>query len=429
MEQRPWTELPGPVRARLAQVASVAVGELAKMDVPASVRRLTRFTPSKRARLGARVLLGELEESPAFRTAVFAWWEEHRPGELTGPDADPVGGAAGAVLIGSEDVAERLASIAERSDVVTLRSQRDAALARVDKLTAEQERLRAELIEARSGAREARSARDDELDRLRKRIREQGTRVRNAEDATLAAEQELAELRRDFTQQLEAAVAERDRARDQAEAARTRASRANDEASDARQGAREVRQAEQMRLELLVDTLSGAVVGLRRELSLGGGGPRPADLVRGARQARPIVARVTDATGLDRLLAVPSVHLIVDGYNVSKTGYPEMTLFDQRARLVGALAALAARTGAEVTVAFDGAAVAAGLARRPRGVRVLFSDPGVLADDVIRELVAAEPTGRPLVVATSDRAVAESVHRRGAHPMASAVLLDLLARV
>jgi hypothetical protein len=52
----------------------------------------------------------------------------------------------------------------------------------------------------------------------------------------------------------------------------------------------------------------------------------------------------------------------------------------------------------------------------------------VLADDVIRELVAAEPAGRPLLVATSDRAVADSVRRGGAHPLPSPVLLDLLGR-
>jgi predicted RNA-binding protein with PIN domain len=65
----------------------------------------------------------------------------------------------------------------------------------------------------------------------------------------------------------------------------------------------------------------------------------------------------------------------------------------------------------------------------PRGVRVLFSDRGVLADDVIRNLVAAEPAGRPLVVATSDRAVADSVRGRGAHPAPSAVLVSRLSRV
>ena len=47
---------------------------------------------------------------------------------------------------------------------------------------------------------------------------------------------------------------------------------------------------------------------------------------------------------------------------------------------------------------FDGAGVVAAPTRGSRGVRVLFSDPGVLADDVIRALVAAEPQGRPVVV-------------------------------
>ena len=48
--------------------------------------------------------------------------------------------------------------------------------------------------------------------------------------------------------------------------------------------------------------------------------------------------------GLDALLAVPTLHLVVDGYNVSKTGYPELPLADQRSRLITQLGALAART-------------------------------------------------------------------------------------
>jgi predicted RNA-binding protein with PIN domain len=122
------------------------------------------------------------------------------------------------------------------------------------------------------------------------------------------------------------------------------------------------------------------------------------------------------------------VHLVVDGYNVTKTGYPDLTLSDQRDRLTGQLAALAARTGAEITVVFDGAAVVAVPITTSRGVRVLFSDPGVLADDVIRALVAAEPRGRPVVVGTSDRAVAEAVRRCGAYPVSAAVLLARLSR-
>jgi predicted RNA-binding protein with PIN domain len=182
-----------------------------------------------------------------------------------------------------------------------------------------------------------------------------------------------------------------------------------------------------VRLALLLDTLGGAVAGLRRELAVGGGGARPGDLVAGARRARPGSALDTRAA-LDALLAVPSVHLVVDGYNVSKTGYPELTLADQRSRLTGQLAALAARTGVEVTLVFDGSGVVTAPTGGSRGVRVLFSDAGVLADDVIRDLVAAEPHGRPVVVATSDRAVVESVRRDGAWTVSSALLLQRLGR-
>jgi predicted RNA-binding protein with PIN domain len=222
---------------------------------------------------------------------------------------------------------------------------------------------------------------------------------------------------------------QRDRERERAEHERTRAVRAESDAEIARQSAREARQADEVRLALLVDTLDGAVTGLRRELALGGSGPRPADLVRGATAAQGVVGRVEDPAALDRLLALPSVHLVVDGYNVTKTGYAELSLSDQRDRLIRQLAALAARTSAEVTLVFDGAGVVAVPTTAPRGVRVLFSDPGVLADDVIRALVTAEPEGRPVVVVTSDRAVADSVRRRGAHPVPSAVLLARLGRV
>ncbi len=60
------------------------------------------------------------------------------------------------------------------------------------------------------------------------------------------------------------------------------------------------------------------------------------------------------------------MHLVVDGYNVTKTGYGEMSLAEQRTRLIGALAGLAAQTGAEITIVFDGAGQAAVANRRRR---------------------------------------------------------------
>ncbi|GEL17163.1 NYN domain-containing protein [Pseudonocardia asaccharolytica] len=420
-----WDRLPDPVRGRLAEVAAVAVGGLPISNVPVPLRRLARFTPAKRARLGAGPLLAELRASAVFRSAVLAWWAEQRPGELDVHCEEPLRAAAAAVLSGAPETDEVVAAAARRGEVAELRAERDAALARVDKLTVELERLRAELADAREQARCADQLRDAEFAQLRRRVSEQGAKLRVALDARVAAETTVEELRGSASAELAQALAERDRERARAEEERRRAARATAEIAAARQAAREARQADEVRLGLLIDTLSGAVAGLRRELAFGGGGPRPGDLVAGAHGARA-GAPVDDRAALDALLALRTVHLVVDGYNVSKTGYPELPLADQRTRLVRQLGALAARTGVEITVVFDGAGVVAAPTRGSRGVRVLFSDAGVLADDVIRSLVAAEPEGRPVLVATSDRAVVESVRRRGAHALPSAVLLARL---
>jgi hypothetical protein len=52
----------------------------------------------------------------------------------------------------------------------------------------------------------------------------------------------------------------------------------------------------------------------------------------------------------------------------------------------------------------------------------------VIADDVIRQLVHAEPPGRPVVVVSSDQEVVRDVVREGARSVASAALSRLLAR-
>lgn len=48
---------------------------------------------------------------------------------------------------------------------------------------------------------------------------------------------------------------------------------------------------------------------------------------------------------LDALVALPRAHVIVDGYNVPKATWPELSLEKQRERLLGGLALLVARIG------------------------------------------------------------------------------------
>src|SRR5439155_15338450 len=177
-------------------------------------------------------------------------------------------------------------------------------------------------------------------------------------------------------------------------------------------------------------------LGLRRELALEPTDLLPADVVADEAADRPECAgqgaRALDADDparLDHLLALPKAHLVVDGYNVTKRGFGDVSLEQQRSRLVKGLGGLAAQTRAEVTVVFDGAERVVGLPPTPRGVRVLFSRKGETADELIRRLVRAEPAGRPIVVISSDKEVADGVRRHGAYPLGSSTLLRRLARV
>lgn len=425
-------DLPELVRDRLAGLVSAAVGEMAAADIPASLRPVARFAPAKRAKVGGAALVEALA-SGSFRAAVLRWCEQHRPRALDTAAPDLADAASAAVLLDSAAARHYLELARRRAEESQLRGERDAARAEAGKL---RDRLADAEREASGTMGEAAREADElraEADRLGGRLREQGVRLRRAKDEATSATAAMEQVRADADLELKALTAERDRDRERAESARVRAQRAEANVEIARQAAREARAADEVRLALLLETLDGTVTGLRRELAIGGGsagaGARPADLVHGADAARAEPPRVTDTAALDRLLALPAVHLIVDGYNVTKTGYPDLPLSEQRNRLAHQLAALSARTSAEVTLVFDGADVVGGAPPSPRGVRVLFSESGVLADDVIRTLVSAEPGGRPLVVASTDREVADSVRRRGAHPVPSAVLLSRLDRI
>lgn len=422
-------ELPAPVRSRLAEIAGEALDGIRPADVPAPVRPVMRFAPAKRARLGQAPLVDALRGSTVFRTAVVDWCREHRPAALELADSDPVVVAAAGLLLAAPATPHYLELVAFRVEQGKLRGERDSAVARAQRLSAEAERLRGELAEARRAADQVGNETSTEADRLRKRLREQGQRLRDAKDDAESARTELASAREQIESELAELREQRDRERAKAAEERERARRAESDAEVARHSAREARQGDEVRLALLLETMEGALGGLRRELRAGGSGPRPADVVQRVRSDTGATGQVGDAAELDKLLALPAVHLIVDGYNVTKTGYPDLPLADQRNRLAHQLAALAARTGAEVTVVFDGADVLAVPTAGPRGVRVLFSDPGVIADDVIRALVEAEPQGRQLVVATSDRAVVTSVRRAGAYAVSSPLLLERINRV
>jgi predicted RNA-binding protein with PIN domain len=265
-------------------------------------------------------------------------------------------------------------------------------------------------------------------------IRRELRKLRSDADRARAQARGAGEAATAERERLEARVAELGEAlRD----AQDRLSRANERAEQSRRAEREGRSLADTRVRLLLDTVADAAAGLRRELALPPVEVRPADLVTSALPATgDVLGEAPSARGqedddpgrLARLLGLPHVHVIVDGYNVTKTGYGTLPLIEQRRRLTDGLAGLAARTNAEVTCCFDGAEVEGSPALRVRGVRVLFSAPGVIADDLIRRLVRAEPTGRVVVVVSTDGEVMRDVRAAGAHAVPSLALLRLLAR-
>ena len=167
--------------------------------------------------------------------------------------------------------------------------------------------------------------------------------------------------------------------------------------------------------------------------------PPVEDSPRPSRRPQPVRRRPTplppatfddSVEAAEHLVRVPGMVLVVDGYNVSQAGWPDQPIAEQRRRLADALAELAARTGVDVRVVFDGSEM-----RMPgvvpttaKSVRVSFSAPGVEADDEVLELVDHLPLTRPVVVASSDRRVQTGAVRSGANVVSNGQLLGVLRR-
>jgi predicted RNA-binding protein with PIN domain len=412
------TDLPDALRARVVALSAEVLPQVVRL--PPSLRRVADFAPARRARLGGTAIVTALAADDEFRERVGTQVAARPAGDaddevelaarawLTRPE-----GWAGTVEDGVRRAAQRADAAPASDETERLRARlADAELAvrdlkalqraRVEEYKSENAALRRKLGESRAAERTAREA-------LEQRDRA------DVEERTRAAERAAAqdkELRR-----LRAQVA-------QGEA----------EASAARRTTRSERDEATVRARVLLDTVLEAAAGLRRELALPAVSGNPADRVEAGladdagRDAAGVAARPVTPALLEQLLSMPRARLLVDGYNVSKAEWSTSSLEAQRIRLLNGLAPLVARTGADTTVVFDAAAsTVRPVVPTPRGVKALFSPRGVIADDVLRDLVAAEPAGRVLVVVTDDRAVAQDVVRAGARCVPTTSLRALLA--
>ncbi|WP_193605486.1 NYN domain-containing protein [Nocardioides dongkuii] len=417
--------LPAVARARVVGLTADVLPEVVRL--PPALRRVAEFAPSRRARLGAGAIAAALADDELRERVATQVAARTTPAATDPATTEPADRAAYAWLVRPADWAatleEATAALAERTDAD-------------ERAVAETARLRERLGQAEQAAREQRAAhrvqveeQKAEITTLRRKLGE----ARASERAARAEAEDALRAAAEARTGAEALAAAQDK---EVRRLRAQVERAEAELAAGRRAARHDRDEGTLRARMLLDTVLEAAGGLQRELALPPVSGAPGDRVEqelaaaGAPSATagPVPGGAT-ATMLEQFLGLPRARLLVDGYNVSKTAWPESSLEAQRTRLLAALAAVVARTGAETTVVFDAASSSTRpVVHTPRGVKVVFSPEGVIADDVLRDLVAAEPRGRVVVVVSSDREVARDVARAGARSVASEALLALLAR-
>ncbi|MGN6612812.1 MAG: NYN domain-containing protein [Angustibacter sp.] len=429
--------LPDVVRRRVLELAAAALGGLPDAQVPSSLVQVRRFAPGRRASAGATPLAAALERDEGFRSSVAAAVRDAEPdlaqmldAGASVPAGDPVEVAAVAYLLRAPHWVDQLQTALRAVREQAAQAESASTQREVERLTRALAEAQGELQRVRAEVDTERQGLLDELTTLRRELR------RHRSDADRARSQA-----RSTAEEAAAAVERAERA---AQAAEQQAQRAEAELGRSREALEALRRADRegrslagSRARLLLDTVVEAASGLRRELGLAPADVMPADLVgesggedRVGAATPPVRARADDDPSvLAELLSLPRAHLIVDGYNVTKSAYGDLPLADQRTRLVAGLSTLQARTRAEITCCFDGAVVEGRVTPPPaRRVRVRFSAPGEIADDLIRRLVRAEPEGRVVVVVSSDREVADGVRAAGARPVPSTALARLLER-
>ena len=441
----PLRELPDAVRVKVLALAADALGRLAVEHVPVPLRKVSTFAPARRARLAGPQITSALENDPEFWDRL-SLQVRALSGPLAGaledgrvPDGvDRADAAATAYLLRLPGWRELVGTPSDEAEGTST----DAGPVTATAATAAENRLRqmtAKVAQVQAESDRQRSRDRDRLERVKEENSELRRKLGQTRTRLSAVQAETDALRADVEARARAVEQAAGPAEAEVRRLRARVEALEEELVAARRVERSARVSATVRARLLIDTLTEAAQGLRRELALPAVERLPGDELGG--EVGREGARVSTGRGslergdprlLEELLALPRAHLVVDGYNVTKTAWPELPLERQRERLLAGVAGLAARTAVEVTVVFDAAETGDAGARpmltSPRGVRVRFSPVGVIADDVIRELLHLEPPGRPVVVVTSDRALATDVERSGFRAVAAATLSRLLAR-
>lgn len=388
--------LPQPVVAAIVRGMSAYMQAANKIDLPASVRSLQgkhlKMLTARRADIVASL------DDPALRARVLDWLE-NKPVGISKADAAVLAAATrrdeGWENLGVSPSPRKTPAKRPPASGGAIEREREKARKARD----EARRSKADATSQVTAARQQVARLEEEITDLKKKVRELQRDVTAAakENDSLRAEHER-EIRK----------------------ARRRAEKAEGELQRMTKEVR-AKNKEVIAGEARSKSRAKPPVAVRR--------PRPIkEPQRRARLSTPKGRFDDDPETLEAWLATPEVHLLVDGYNVSKAegGFGDLMLETQRLRVVQELGKLARKHGIRATIIFDGSEIAPGTSRRSRGpVAVEYSRPDEIADDHLVAKLDGLPK-HPVVVVTNDRELQRRTARLGATVATSDQLLKLI---
>ena len=391
---------PPDIRAALVEGLGAYVAAAAHLDLPKKLRRLKGFTPKGLARHGNELL--ELLEDETQRKLILQELDDDSL-RLSKRNASVLRIA----LERSDGWDTQLAAMSDSSEEV----QTETGVG----LEKQLERERRKVKDAREEARKAKETARSLLE----------SNTRKVEELERAIATTNAELTR-VQAELQAAAAKAGKAMSELERRERRAQREVEKAKADRDESRA--EAKSLRKE---------VAQLTRELAATSSVDKPRPRSTARRPKEPAVRKplavpnglmAESREALERWLKEPNVSLLIDGYNVSKTegGFVDVSLEQQRNRLVDEIDRLARRMKVASTIVFDGALIEpAAVRRKRRTVVVAYSKPPEIADDHLVALLEEQPN-HPVIVVTNDRELQDRSVALGATIARSEQLLSLI---
>jgi predicted RNA-binding protein with PIN domain len=402
------TGLPDATVASLLRGVGAYLRTADQKELPPNLRRLRSFRPNA---LGKHKddLLGALDLE-ATRALIMQWLDDGKP-PLSKADV-------GVLRTAVEAGAEWRDTFAADVPAGPQPAASDGTIGRLEDLV---ERERAKAARARDGERSAKEA-------LKAVTAE-------AVASSTAQAREIERMRRELDQLKEEVKAHRAaaaKASDERTGERRRAERALERERQAREEAeaslksirRELRRREAEIAELTRRTEGSSNQKTIQIPTEGEETPSPPE--RREQLKAPPGLLDEDPKSLSSWLGTTGVQLLVDGYNVSKSGagFAHLSLEDQRKRVVQAVNRLARKNGLTPIVVFDGAETPPGTSRRGRGPAIVEYSTGEIADDHLIARLETLPL-EPVVFVTDDKELQGRAAALGATIATSAQLLAL----